>query len=47
MLVREGQIYFPPKQEVTQRFLRDAMMGSMKYLKYSEIKVANVPNTKI
>ena len=46
MFVREGQIYVPPKLEATQRFLRDVMMGSMKYLKCSQIKVANVPQYK-
>ena len=47
MLEREGQIYFPPKQEAIRRFLRDVMMGSKKYLKCFQIKSQTFLNTKV
>ena len=42
MLVRECQIYLPPKQEATQRFLRDVMMGKKDYVKCDNVWVTKV-----
>ena len=39
MLVREGQIYLPSKQEATQKFLRDVMMGKKNYIKCDDVRV--------
>ena len=46
MLVRDGQLYLPPKQEATQRFLRDVMMGKKSYIKCDDVKVTKVPQYK-
>ena len=42
MLVREGQIYLPSKQEATQKFLRDVMMGKKNYIKCDDVRVTKV-----
>ena len=43
LLSREGKIYLPPKQEATQVFLRDLMMGKKKYITCEEVKCIKVP----
>ena len=32
LLAREGKIYLPPKQDSTQSYLRDIMLGEKLYL---------------
>ena len=32
-LTREGEIYLPPKQDSTQKFLREVMSGRKLYIK--------------
>ena len=43
VLVREGNIYLPPKKDVTQKFLREIMMGKKLYVEWSNVKVIKVP----
>ena len=33
ILTREGEIYLPPKQDSTQKFLREVMRGRKLYIK--------------
>ena len=33
LLTREGDIYLPPKQDSTQKFLKDIMLGNKLYVK--------------
>ena len=46
MLAREGNIYLPPKQDATQKFLRDILMGKKRYIKSEDIRVIKVPQYK-
>ena len=46
MLTREGDLYLPPKQNSTQRFLRDIMLGKKLYLNCKDISVIKVPQYK-
>ena len=33
VLTREGDIYLPPKQDVTQKYLRDVLLSNKLYVK--------------
>ena len=46
LLTREGKVYLPPKQDSTQSFLRDVMIGKKSYIKWEEVKVIKVPQYK-
>ena len=39
VLIREGNVYLPPKQYSTQKFLREIMLGTKLYIKWNEVKV--------
>ena len=43
VLTREGNVYLPPKQHSTQKFLREIMLGTKLYIKWNEVKVIKVP----
>ena len=43
---REGKIYLPPKQDETQSFLREIMMGKKKYVSWENFKAIKVPQYK-
>ena len=43
VLMREGNIYLPPKQDATQKYLRALMLGKKQYIKWSEVIVVQVP----
>ena len=43
VLWREGDIYLPPKRDVTQKYLRKLLHGEKWYVKWSEVKVINIP----
>ena len=46
MLTREGKVYLPPKQDATQSFLREIMMGKKKYVSRENVKVIKLPQYK-
>ena len=46
VLTREGDVYLPPKQDSTQKFLRDIMLGNKLYLNCKDISVIKVPQYK-
>ena len=46
VLVREGGIYLPPKQDSTQKFLRSILLGAKLYVKWEEVKIIKVPQYK-
>ena len=46
LLAREGKIYLPPKQDATQSYLRDIMLGNKFYLNCSQVVVIKVPQFK-
>ena len=46
LLAREGKIYLPPKQDATQSYLRDIMLGNKFYLNCSQVVVIKVPQYK-
>ena len=46
LLAREGKIYLLSKQDATQRYLRDIMLGENLYLRWSQITVIKVPQYK-
>ena len=46
MLTRDGGIYLPPSQDVTQIFLRKLMQGHKKYLRLEKVKVIKIPQYK-
>ena len=43
VLTREGDIYLPPKQDATQKYLRDVLLGNKLYVKWSKVIVTKVP----
>ena len=43
VLSREGNIYLPPKRDVTQKYLRSLLHGEKLYVKWSEVIIINVP----
>ena len=43
VLSREGNIYLPPKRDVTQKYLRKLLHGEKLYIKWSEVIYINVP----
>ena len=43
LLTREGDIYLPPKQDSTQKFLRDVMLENKLYVKCSSVNFIKVP----
>ena len=43
VLSREGNIYLPPKRDVTQKYLRRLLHGEKQDVKWSEVIVINVP----
>ena len=43
VLSREGNIYLPPKRDITQKYLRKLLHGEKLYIKWSEVIVINVP----
>ena len=45
LLTREGNIYLPPKQESTQKYLREIMLGNKLFVKWSDV-VIKVPRYK-
>ena len=46
ILKREGEIYLPPKQDSTQKFLREVMSGRKLYIKWKKVAVIRVPHYK-
>ena len=46
LLTREGDIYLPLKQDSTQKFIRDIMLGIKLYVKCSNVIVIKVPHYK-
>ena len=46
VLLREGNIYLPPKQDATQKYLRELLLGKKSYVKWSEVIVIQVPQYK-
>ena len=46
ILIREGNIYLPPKQDSTQKFLREIMMAKRKYIKCENITAIKVKQYK-
>ena len=46
VLTREGNIYLPPKQDSTQKFLRSIMLGNKLYIKCDDVAVIKVPQYK-
>ena len=46
VLTREGNVYLPPKQYSTQKFLRKIMLGTKLYIKLNEVKVIKAPQYK-
>ena len=46
LLIRECEIYLQPKQDSTQKFLKDIMHGKKLYLKCNKINVIKVPQYK-
>ena len=46
VLTREGDIFLPPKQDSTQKFLRDIMLGNKLYVKWSTVIITKVPQYK-
>ena len=46
VLVQEGSIYLPPKQDSTQKILRSIMLGSKLYVKWGDVAVVKVPQYK-
>ena len=43
LLIRDGNIYLPPKQDATQKYLRDLIQGKKLHLKWSEVIATKVP----
>ena len=43
ILTREGNVYLPPKQDATQKYLRELLLGKKLYIKWSEAIVIQVP----
>ena len=46
VLVQEGNIYLPPKQDSTQKYLRSIMLGNKLYVKWEKVLVIKVPQYK-
>ena len=46
ILIREGNIYLPPKQDSTQKFLREIMMAKNRYIKCENIRAIKVKQYK-
>ena len=46
VLMREGNVYLPPKQDATQKYLRELLLGKKSYVKWSEVIVIQVPQYK-
>ena len=46
VLVREGNIYLPQKQDATQKFLREIMMRKKLYVEWSNVKVIKAQQYK-
>ena len=46
VLIREGNIYLPPKQDATQKYLRELLLGKKQYIRWSEVIVVQVPQYK-
>ena len=42
VLMREGNVYLPPKQNATQKYLRELLLGKKSYVKWSEVIVIQV-----
>ena len=43
ILIRDGNIYLPPKQDTTQKYLRDLIQVKKLHLKWSEVIATKVP----
>ena len=43
VLMREGNIYLPPKQDATQKYWRALMLGKKLYIKWNEVIVVQIP----
>ena len=43
LLIRDGKIYLPPKQDATQKYLRELIQGKKLHLKWSEVILTKVP----
>ena len=43
ILAREGNVYLLPKQDATQKYLRELLLGKKLYIKSSEVIVIQVP----
>ena len=46
ILTREGEIYLPPNEDLTQKLLREIMDGRKLYIKCSKVEVIKVPRYK-
>ena len=46
LLTREGNIYLPPIQDATQKFLRSLMLRDKDYIKWVNVKVTKIPQYK-
>ena len=46
VLMREGNVYLPPKQDATQKYLRELLLGKKSYVKWNEAIVIQVPQYK-
>ena len=42
LLIRDGKIYLPPKQDATQKYLRELIQGKKLHLKWSEVILTKV-----
>ena len=42
LLIRDGNIFLPPKQDATQKYFRDLIQGKKLYLKWSEVIATKV-----
>ena len=47
LLARESNIYLPPKQDSSQKFLRSIMLGSKLYVKWENVNIIKVPQYKV
>ena len=42
VLMREGNVYLPPKQNATQKYLPELLLGKKSYAKWSEVIIIQV-----
>ena len=44
LLIRDGNIYLPPKQDATQNYFRDLIQGKKLNPKWSEVIATKIPH---